>query len=191
MFYLNGSYCVYVHTNKANGKMYVGQTCQKPERRWQNGHGYLQMTNGQYRQPHFARAILKHGWNGFEHEVIASGLTKEEANNFEKLLIEKLQTQDKDKGYNICSGGNLSNGNTGKTFTEEHKQKISESRRANKHDSKKVAQYTKDGIYLRTWDGMREAEKELGINHSSISKCCRKQQKTAGGFIWCYIDQEA
>ena len=38
----------------------------------------------------------------------------------------------------------------------------------------------------KTFYGAREAERELGINHSSISKACHGKQKTAGGYHWCY-----
>lgn len=39
----NSTYCVYIHTNKINGKKYVGQTCQKPEYRWgKNGIDYVE-----------------------------------------------------------------------------------------------------------------------------------------------------
>ena len=94
----NGNYCVYVHTNKINGKKYVGQTCQKPEKRWNSGKGYQDNL-------YFWRAIQKYGWDGFEHEVVASNLTKEEADNFERLLIKKLDSTNPNKGYNLQDGG--------------------------------------------------------------------------------------
>lgn len=38
------------------------------------------------------------------------------------------------------------------------------------------------------YSSTREAARQTGINNSSISKCCRGIQKTAGGFHWQYID---
>ena len=56
--------------------------------------------------------------------------------------------------------------------------------------SLEVYQYKKDGkTFIKRYGSTMEAERETGINHSHISKCCRKIKlhKTAGGFIWSYI----
>lgn len=116
----NGDYCVYAHINKINGKIYVGQTCQKPEKRWKSGHGYRE-------QPYFWKAIQKYGWDGFEHEVIASNLTKEESDSFEMLLISKLNLLNRDYGYNLNEGGSHWRP------SEETKQKMREALSGEKH----------------------------------------------------------
>lgn len=95
----NGTYSVYIHINKKNNKKYVGLTSRKPEQRWNNGNGYRQ-------NAHFWSAIKKYGWDNFEHEVIASRLTKQEAENFEKLLIKQLGCYKTEFGYNNDMGGN-------------------------------------------------------------------------------------
>lgn len=107
------SYCVYVHINKENGKRYFGITCQKPEERWRQGRGYKNSDA-------FYPAIQKYGWDGFDHKILASGLTKEEAENMEIKLICEYQTQNKEYGYNIKEGGGAPQ------QTDEIKKKISE-----------------------------------------------------------------
>lgn len=113
----NGTYCVYIHTNKINGKQYVGQTMYGdcPNERWKNGNGYAGCT-------YFYNAINKYGWDNFEHEVVANNLTADEADTFERLLISLLDLRDANKGYNLESGG-VKN----KTLSESTKKKISES----------------------------------------------------------------
>lgn len=109
------SYCVYIHTNKINGKKYVGQTqCNPPEKRWLGGHGYRHNN-------YFYNSIKKYGWNNFEHEIIERYLTKEEANELEKLLIKELNTTNRDIGYNLTIGGE---GIAGYSHTEESKEKM-------------------------------------------------------------------
>lgn len=90
-------YCVYKHT-APNGKTYIGQTCQKPEQRWKNGKGYL---NNEY----FTRAIQKYGWDNFNHEILYSGLTKDESDVLEIELIAKYNSTDKNFGFNMENGG--------------------------------------------------------------------------------------
>ena len=53
-----------------------------------------------------------------------------------------------------------------------------------------VYQYDKDMNLLKTWDSMTMASQELNINVSNIIEVCRGgRQKTAGGYIWRYVDK--
>ena len=93
------SYCLYIHTNKTNNKKYVGITCRKPQTRWgRNGSNYKECTC-------FYNAIQKYGWDNFDHSVIETGLSQEEAFLKEKEYIKTLHTQDRQFGYNISDGG--------------------------------------------------------------------------------------
>lgn len=116
------TFCIYIHTNKVNGKRYIGQTCKyPPECRWgKNGKGYSS-------NKHFTNAILKYGWNSFSHSIVISGLTLEEANLAESLLIEAFDTMNPEHGYNKKDGGN--NGH----LSEEARKNISQ---ANKGKAK-------------------------------------------------------
>lgn len=108
---------VYKHTNKINGKCYIGIVLngRKPEHRWGiNGCNYLD--NTQYK---FARAILKYGWDNFEHEILFAGLTAEEAKAKEKELIKKYDSYK--NGYNSTLGGD---GSLGLKHSKETKEKL-------------------------------------------------------------------
>jgi len=50
--------------------------------------------------------------------------------------------------------------------------------------SKKVLQYTKEGILVAEYDSHKDAARALNISNSNISKVCRGERKTCGGFVW-------
>lgn len=54
--------------------------------------------------------------------------------------------------------------------------------------SKPVKQFSKDGILIREYPSIREAQRATGIDCKNISHCClgKKHYNTAGGFIWKY-----
>jgi group I intron endonuclease len=133
-------WCVYMHTNKVNGKKYIGQTVlsHNPNRRWKNGCGYK---NNQ----HFYSAILKYGWDNFNHDILFDNLTTEEADQIEEYLIRDMDTTNPELGYNLTFGGNANvpseeakqkmrdnhadfsgekNPFFGKSLTEEHNKKL-------------------------------------------------------------------
>ena len=119
-------YIIYKHTNKLNGKSYIGKTTcvNNPNKRWKNGLGYSQKT-----QPFFYNAIQKYGWDNFEHEILENYiLTAEEANLREQYWIAFYHTWVYDKnsnGYNISKGGK---GSTGHKVSDETKSKLREKR---------------------------------------------------------------
>lgn len=157
-------YCVYMHINKINKKRYIGLTSQAPEQRWKKGEGYKGC-------PHFYYAIKKYGWGGFEHRIVASDLTKEEACNMEISLIKEYKTTDEAYGYNLDSGGQAGKHSeetkqklhdmfTGKIVSEETKRKIKESC---KHRSRRS--HTKETI-----EKIRQAKVGHGVTQETREK---------------------
>lgn len=113
------SYTVYKHTSPS-GKVYIGITRQNVKKRWQNGNGYAH-------SEHFKNAILKYGWNNIKHEILYTGLSKDEACKMEIELIALYKSNQREFGYNNSKGGECGN-----KFSEETKQKISNSLKGKK-----------------------------------------------------------
>jgi len=95
-------YIVYVHANKINKKKYVGITSQSAHSRWRDGKGYGM---GYKNETYFFNAIQKYGWDNFEHVIVKTELTEEEAREMEAKLIVEWNTNSRMFGYNLTSGG--------------------------------------------------------------------------------------
>ena len=69
---------------------------QEPEKRWGvNGRNYKS-------SPHFYSAIQKYGWDNFEHNILFTNLTKEEACLKEEEKIQKLSQNYPNKKKVYC-----------------------------------------------------------------------------------------
>lgn len=126
-------YTVYKHTSPG-GKVYIGITRDRLQHRWKGGHGYAN-------NAHFTRAIMKHGWQSFRHEVVAEGLTQHEAETLEIILIARYDSTNPDKGYNRAPGGHtqspetrakISAALTGVPLSKERRERLSASRKGRK-----------------------------------------------------------
>ncbi len=201
------NYIVYTHTNKINGKMYVGITCQSPNRRWRNGNGYKE-------NEHFFRSISKYGWDNFTHEIVRAGLSKDQACEMEKELIDKYRTCIDTYGYNKSTGGE--NPNEGAKMSDEAKAKMSASHKrvviteewknnmsqaAKKRGNCKLGKIGKDcgkaglvrqidiktGELVAEYYGFSEMERMTGFSQNPVKRATKGLQKQSHGFRWEYI----
>lgn len=234
-------FCVYVHTclalGDSYGKRYVGQTSQKPESRWGKGKKYSHCL-------YFDNAIRKYGWDSFSHEVVAYGLTHDEANELERKLISEYKSDNPKYGFNLTSGGYsligsenvnskpvvLFDGKTGKRIADfeclsdaasyigrpmkslsacvtgnmrtcrgyickyaEDVKNIdvlpkSERFGYRSHPEKQrpVDQFDCDGYFVRSYESIEEAAKELGLSTDVVGNAARGVSKSGGGFQWRY-----
>lgn len=189
---MNRNYCVYRHTSPS-GKNYIGITGQRPEDRWQGGLGYR-------RNEYFFRAIVKYGWDNFAHEIVATGLTREEACTVEAAMIAAYHSNEKAHGYNITGGGEMF------THAPESREKMSRNRKGKGRQPK--AETTRQKIRERHAGGsapvrvvclttgkvyasINDAARDTGVDKCPISRCCRgvKHYNTAGGLRWAYFNE--
>ena len=168
------NYCVYIHKNKINGKVYIGITRTSVEKRWgKNGNGYKPYYG---RKNYFWNAIQKYGWDIFEHEILHKNLSKELAEKIEISLIKKYDSTNPKKGYNIQNGG------TGiGCHSEETKKYISAIQKKN------VYRYDRfTGVFIDKFDSTIDAENILNISNSHISAVCLGKMKTTNNYFFSY-----
>ena len=119
---------VYLLRNMSNGKMYVGQTSQRFEKRWV---AHLSdARRGSNLRLH--RAIRKYGPNSFFCAGLFHFAGTEQADLWEKHCISVLGTQDEYIGYNMADGGQGRRGPTGWKPTPEQLLKMSLSHKGRK-----------------------------------------------------------
>lgn len=189
------SYTVYCHTNKLNGKKYIGITARKPEERWQNGRGYAKCTA-------FENAIQKYGWEEFLHEILFTDLTKKEAEAKEVELILKWDTR-VPNGYNLDSGGSanrqlsiitkqkIGNANRGKVYSKEVYERAAKTRHDNGTSLMKPVYCINTGDFFKC---IGDASKHTNVLACSISACCKGKRRYAGvsgdgeKIRWCYAE---
>ena len=180
------AYTVYKHTSPS-GKVYIGITSIDPAKRWKQGYSH---------NKHFSMAIKKYGWENIKSEIIASGLTKNEACEMEIFLIKQYKSTDQNLGYNISTGGEC--GRAGATFSLESREKMRQSKLGRKLSAEQCRKISERGkgrvVSLETREKIRlsntgkkhteESRKKMsesrkGIKQSEEAKA-KKREKMIG-----------
>jgi group I intron endonuclease len=170
---------IYKITNAINGKCYIGQTRQ-PQKRW-----YQHKHDAANPRMPIHHAIRKYGNEAFEFKVIDFAFNQWEANCLESGYIERYDSRNNLKGYNIEKGGyggtmspetreKISNsllGNTrtlGRKCTEEQKRVISQNLRGNQYTLGRLATDERKAHLSKIRSG--EGNAMFGKKHSEETK---------------------
>jgi hypothetical protein len=163
------SYLIYKHTLLLDcdykGWSYIGQTVQKPSRRWRSdGRGYKDQA--------FGEVINTFGWENFSHEILAENIkTITEANKLEEYYIKYFHTYVGDpecRGFNISAGGH-NRDNYGKA----------------------VYQLDINKTILNEFVSVSAAARAVNTDPSVISRCCSDPERHAFalGYFWCFVSE--
>ena len=151
-----------------------------------NGYGYLQIElwkNGKSKTCKVHRLVaqtflpnpdgkpeINHKIEGDEGKKINMVIFNEDGTiNKEKSTIEWV-TREENNNYGTR------NERAGKTISK---------LQINGKCSKKVLQFTLDGIFIREWPSTSECGRN-GFNQGHVAACCRGEEKSHKGFKWCY-----
>ena len=164
---LNNTYTVYMHKNKINSKVYIGITSKLPQLRWgKNGKGYKSQI--------FYNAILKYGWDNFEHKILYTGLSNDDANSKEIELISVYKSNNHKYGYNVSIGGDKS------------VKGLYDISKNNRH----IFQYDLKGNFIKEWKSINSIKRDLGIENCNIISCCNGRLGYCNNFQWRYTYYE-
>ena len=143
---------VYQAKNDTNNKLYIGITTRRLEERIAE-HKYDSFNRVNSNMTYFHRAIHKYGINHFSFEILETVYSDNKTelihklNKLERYYIQKYDTKNKNKGYNLTDGGEgvsgykltpehraiVSKTHKGKSLSDEHKARIREFMRSDKN----------------------------------------------------------
>ena len=120
---------IYLIKNTANGKKYVGQTIQLPEKRLLQHFNSAYDDNRKTYRTCLSRAIRKYGKDCFIMGILADNVPEDKLDVVEAHYIDMYNTTDSTVGYNISDGY---------TDTENYKEKRNEMPEENYADNGEV-----------------------------------------------------
>jgi bifunctional DNA-binding transcriptional regulator/antitoxin component of YhaV-PrlF toxin-antitoxin module/predicted GIY-YIG superfamily endonuclease len=148
---------IYMITNIVNYKKYIGSSINLHDRC--NKHK-AQLKNNKHHNFHLQNAWDKYGEENFKFEIIELVSDKEKLIEREQYWIDKLDTSNQLKGYNLnpIAGSQL-----GRKVPKENREKFKLSQK-----SRPILQFDFDGKLIKEWYSAREICRELNIDRSVV-----------------------
>lgn len=171
---------IYKHTNRINGKSYIGKTVNTMDRRWKQ-----HIKESKSPKTAFHRAIVKYGVECWDSEILISNSTNINQDEIEMIRVHRTLTTE--SGYNMTPGGDGGSGygenNSfyGKTHSLETRLKISKAKRGvSVNSGSSNTSFT--GYYVTPWgkfESSRKAAESAPVKMSvrSIYSLCKNNTR--------------
>lgn len=101
---------------------------------------------------------------------------------------QKISEAHKGKEVSEATRQKISASQKGKIMSEESKEKIRQAAINGSYNKRSIVQLTKDWVLIKKYQSSAEAERQTGVKRDNIWRCCNFKNKTAGGYIWRYIE---
>lgn len=202
---------IYKITNQLNEKAYIGQTTQPVEVRWY-AHIYSANREDDNRY-YFQRALQKDGVNNFKFEILEE-IPNEQLNEHEQYWIKFYHTYRYDpqgnEGYNLTWGGE---GNYKfepevllKAFYDNNQHLRNTCKAIGCCEPTLIKVLKENGLHglgsqrpiyqispqtgeiIKRYEACIDAAQAMKIAHNTLWCALNGDQKTAAGFVWCYVD---
>jgi hypothetical protein len=191
---------IYKIVNSIDNKIYIG-SAKCIHNRFTTHKNLLK--RGKHFNTHLQSAVNKYGLDNFNFEIV-------EIIKIDKNIIDyKKVIQEREEYYILAYNSNNNNfgynrrtkceTNLGIKFSEETKQKLSEShmghKRSKEANEKIIASQYKEvykidefGRIVEKYQSLKDAAEKNNLHRSSISACCRNVLNSTGGFYWCFVE---
>lgn len=171
---------IYKIANDINDKVYVGQTTRTLNRRISQ-HLYSSKKNS---NSLIHRAIRKYGWKHFQVEILEDDILLKNLNEREIYWTNKFNAISPN-GYVLIAGQN-----NNKIISEETRKNLSDINKKrfikNHPKNKIILCYDLDNNFIKEFDSISNASKELNLDISHISKVCRNKLNKTGNYKFKY-----
>lgn len=157
-------YIVYLTLNTVNRKIYIGVHGTKDTSQFDGYLGNGVFTNKALKHPKtpFQFAVKKYGFKAFERITLFKCNSMEEALEIEAMIVNEdfLKRQDV---YNVVLGGGLP-----------------------PLLNKEICQYTLDGKFVKQFNSIEEASKEMGASFAGCISSAISYKTVSFGYLWSF-----
>lgn len=137
---------------------------------------------GEVETPHTTgRKIIQYNLKGDQVHVYESIIEAAKINGYNYGNINRVLNQNSGTAY----GYYWSYAECEPTL---RKEKVEKPKQWEQKTHLSVAQYTKDGKFIKNFTSIKQASEETGIKTTAIRYVCEGKHKTTGGYHWEYIE---